>query len=140
MARIFVVDNREQPDPDPQRPIEGVKAMFADFYPEVATADTVTTPRGDDTVIEFRRRAGTKGEATGIQIPDVLALCDWRPVYCKEGLPVVLVVPDYTGLEALPYPGDIKPGYYTMPELVALLRAHAHHPEAVHFIADMLEP
>ncbi len=59
--RIFVVDNREQPDPDPGRSVEEVKRLFSDFYPEIATAETVTTQRGDDTVIEFRRRVGTKG-------------------------------------------------------------------------------
>lgn len=59
--RIFVVDGREQPDPDPGRSVEEVKRLYADFYPEVATADTITAQRGDDTVVEFRRRAGTKG-------------------------------------------------------------------------------
>lgn len=61
MARIFIYDNREHPDPDPNLPVEQVQKMFADFYPEVATAEVRTTQRGEDTVVEFQRRVGTKG-------------------------------------------------------------------------------
>jgi hypothetical protein len=53
---------------------------------------------------------------------------------------VVLVVPEDDGDDALLYPGEIEPGYYTLGELVQLLRARALNPQAVYFIADLLEP
>ncbi len=37
------------------------------------------------------------------------------------------------------YPGDIKPGRYNFAAIVALLRRHKNDPDAVQFIADMLE-
>ena len=61
MARVFVYDGREHPDPDPSLPLEEVRRIFADFFPEVATAEVRTTPRGDDQVVEFVRRVGIKG-------------------------------------------------------------------------------
>ncbi len=61
MARVFVYDGREHPDPDPGLSVEEVKASFATFFPEVATAEVKTTQRGDDSVIEFVRRVGVKG-------------------------------------------------------------------------------
>ena len=61
MARQFVYDGRIHPDPDPSLPVEEVQRTFADFFPEVATAQVVTTQRGEDTVHEFVRRVGTKG-------------------------------------------------------------------------------
>ncbi len=52
----------------------------------------------------------------------------------------LLVVPDYCAhCGQTKYPGDIKPGAYTTNEVVALLRKHKHNPEAIQFIADMLE-
>ena len=38
MTRIFVYDDREFPDPDPQMSVEQVKATLADFYGEIANA------------------------------------------------------------------------------------------------------
>ena len=61
MARIIVYDGREHPDPDPALSVEEVKAIFATFFPEVATAEVRTTQRGEDEVITFERRVGTKG-------------------------------------------------------------------------------
>lgn len=61
MARVFVYDGREHPDPDPSLPVDEVKRVFADFFPEVATAEARTAQRGDDQVVEFVRRVGTKG-------------------------------------------------------------------------------
>ena len=61
MARVFVYDGREHPDPDPSLPIEEVKGIFAGFFPEVATAEVCTTTRDEDQVVEFVRRVGTKG-------------------------------------------------------------------------------
>ena len=64
MARIFVYDDREFPDPDPTMSVEQVKAILADFYGEIANASVKETARGDDTIIEFQRRVGTKGACT----------------------------------------------------------------------------
>jgi PRTRC genetic system protein C len=61
MARVFVVDGREHPDPDPSLPLEEVKRIFADFFPEVATAEVRQSQREEDQVVEFVRRVGTKG-------------------------------------------------------------------------------
>ena len=62
MPRIFVADGREHPDPDPNLAIEAVRDLMADFLPDLAGATHTTTARGEDTVIEFTRRVGTKGE------------------------------------------------------------------------------
>ncbi len=48
-----------------------------------------------------------------------------------------LLIPPDPG--AKPYPGGIAPGFYHINDVVALLREHKHNPEAVQFIADMLE-
>ena len=64
MARIFVYDDREFPDPDPEMSVEQVKSTLADFYGEIANASVKETKRDDDTVYEFQRRVGTKGACT----------------------------------------------------------------------------
>ena len=65
MGRIFVYDDREFPDPDPEMSVEQVKATLADFYGEIANASVKeTTQRGEDTIFEFQRRVGTKGACT----------------------------------------------------------------------------
>ena len=61
MARIFVYDDREFPDPDPEMTVDQVKATLSDFYGEIANASVKETTRGDDTIYEFQRRVGTKG-------------------------------------------------------------------------------
>ena len=61
MTRIFVYDDREFPDPDPQMSVEQVKATLSDFYGEIANASVKETKRGEDTIYEFQRRVGTKG-------------------------------------------------------------------------------
>ena len=61
MGRIFVYDDREFPDPDPQMSVEQVKATLSDFYGEIANASVKEIPRGEHTIYEFQRRVGTKG-------------------------------------------------------------------------------
>ena len=61
MTRIFVYDDREFPDPDPQMSVDQVKSTLSDFYGEIANASVKETKRGDDTIYEFQRRVGTKG-------------------------------------------------------------------------------
>ena len=61
MVRIFIVDEREFPDPDPSLTIEQVRDSLADFYPDLANATHTQTQRGEDQVIDFRRQVGVKG-------------------------------------------------------------------------------
>ena len=61
MARIFIAQEREFPDPDPALSVEEVRRSLADFLPELANAEVVETTRGEDTIFDFRRRVGTKG-------------------------------------------------------------------------------
>jgi PRTRC genetic system protein C len=71
MARIFVVDGREFPDPDPQLPVEEVRQQLSEFFPELANADTREERRGDNARYVFTRRIGTKGRR---RAPDVVAI------------------------------------------------------------------
>ena len=64
MTRIFVYDDREFPDPDPQMTVDQVKGTLSDFYGEIANASVKETKRGNDTIYEFQRRVGTKGAFT----------------------------------------------------------------------------
>jgi PRTRC genetic system protein C len=59
--RVFVYDGREFPDPDPKMSIEEVRQFETNFYPELANAESKQSKRGDDDIIEFKRRVGTKG-------------------------------------------------------------------------------
>ena len=61
MARIFVYDGREFPDPDSNSSVDEVKRMMTDFFPELANAEVRETSRGEDTLYELVRRVGTKG-------------------------------------------------------------------------------
>jgi PRTRC genetic system protein C len=61
MARVFVCDGREFPDPDPKVPVEEVRKQLAEFLPELVNADVRQEQRGEDTVYVFTRRIGTKG-------------------------------------------------------------------------------
>ena len=51
---------------------------------------------------------------------------------------IVLIVPEY-GDDGNHYPGDIQPGHYDQQEVVELMRLHKHDPEAIQFLADMME-
>lgn len=61
MARVFVYDSREFPDPDPNLSVDAVRQHMASFFPELSNAETKETKRGEDTIVEFKRRVGTKG-------------------------------------------------------------------------------
>ncbi len=61
MARVFLYEGREFPDPDPSKTVEDVKQDFADFLPELATAEVREHKRGEDTIYELVKRVGTKG-------------------------------------------------------------------------------
>ncbi len=59
--RVFVYDGREFPDPDPKMSTEEVRQSMTSFFPELANAESKQSKRGEDDIIEFKRRVGTKG-------------------------------------------------------------------------------
>ena len=61
MARTFVYQGQTYPDPDPTMSVDEVRRTLADFMPELTSADATETLDGDNTVIEFKRKVGTKG-------------------------------------------------------------------------------
>ena len=61
MARIFVYDSRQIPDPDPRLTVDEVRTRLADFFPELTNSDVQEARQGDDTLYTFTRRLGTKG-------------------------------------------------------------------------------
>ena len=61
MARFFIYDGREFADPNPNMTVDEVRQSMSNFFPELANAEAAEAKRGDDTVIEFKRRVGTKG-------------------------------------------------------------------------------
>jgi len=67
--RVFVIDNKEYPDPDADLPITGtrsVQAMYRDYFPgQLDNVDVAQKTRADGTVeVTFKRRIGTKGART----------------------------------------------------------------------------
>ncbi len=59
--RVFVYDGREFPDPDPNITVDEVRQSMSNFFPELSNAETKESKRGEDSIIEFKRRVGTKG-------------------------------------------------------------------------------
>lgn len=64
MARVFIVDGRRFPDPDPKLSVAEVRAHFAQFLPELVNAESREETKGEETQITFTRRIGTKGTAS----------------------------------------------------------------------------
>jgi PRTRC genetic system protein C len=62
MSRSFTYNGLKLPDPDPRMTPEEVKTMYANQYPELATA-AITGPEasGDQLQYSFVRAIGTKG-------------------------------------------------------------------------------
>lgn len=58
--RVFVIDNREFADPDPTKTTEEIRQHYADFFPELNNAETKTMQRGEETLIQFEKRTGSK--------------------------------------------------------------------------------
>ncbi|MBA7593774.1 hypothetical protein ES703_00707 [subsurface metagenome] len=61
MARVFVYDGREFPDPDPSMSVDEVRQSMTSFFPELANAETKESKRDEDDIFEFQKRVGTKG-------------------------------------------------------------------------------
>ena len=74
MARKFVYDQREFPDPDPKLSVDEVRKQLAEFFPELANADAREEQRGEDTVVTFNKRIGTKGRRRRTRPRDVIAV------------------------------------------------------------------
>lgn len=60
-TRVFIADNRQFPDPDPNLPVEAVLQMLTEFMPELHNAKTKTTEKDGKAYIEFIKTCGTKG-------------------------------------------------------------------------------
>jgi hypothetical protein len=50
-----------------------------------------------------------------------------------------IIIPYYDPDNAEPYPGNIKPGYYSKSKVEELLKKHKGNPEVLQFIRDMME-
>jgi PRTRC genetic system protein C len=74
MPRLFIYDGRTFPDPDTRLTVEEVRRQLADYFPELANADTREERRGEDTLFTFSRRIGTKGAIRRRRRPDVVAV------------------------------------------------------------------
>ncbi len=61
MVRVFVYDDREFPDPDPKMSHDEVRQSMTNFFPELSNAEVKTSKRGEDDIIEFKKRVGSKG-------------------------------------------------------------------------------
>jgi PRTRC genetic system protein C len=61
VARKFIVDGTEYPDPGPDMTLEQFKDMMVGFIPELANSDMTTEKVGEDTVYRFKKRVGVKG-------------------------------------------------------------------------------
>ena len=63
MARIFVYDDREFPDPDPQMSVDQVKAILSDFYGEIANASVKETKQGRGHHLRVPAAGGHQGRS-----------------------------------------------------------------------------
>jgi PRTRC genetic system protein C len=61
LARIFIYDGKELPDPDPALKVDEVRQSLTQYFPELSNAETKETKRGEDQVFTFAKRVGTKG-------------------------------------------------------------------------------
>jgi len=78
MARIFIYDGKELPDPDPSMTIDDVRQSYTEFFPELSNAASASKKDGDNTVITFTKRVGTKG-ASSMKLEEavkIVADCD----------------------------------------------------------------
>lgn len=61
MARKFIYDGKPLDDPDPSMKIDEVRQSYAEYFPELYNAEHTEKKDGEDTVITFTKRVGTKG-------------------------------------------------------------------------------
>lgn len=61
MARKFMYDGKEIQDPDPGMSIDEVRQSLAEYFPELYNAASSEKKDGENTIITFQKRVGTKG-------------------------------------------------------------------------------
>lgn len=77
MARIFVYEGKEYPDPDPAMSVDEVRQSLVNFFPELANAEVKVSTRGEDTLHTFSKRVGTKGaESSPVETRAVSTIAD----------------------------------------------------------------
>jgi PRTRC genetic system protein C len=77
--RIFMYDGKPIDDPDPAMSIEEVRQFLANVFWELYNATSTEKKDGEDTVITFAKRVGTKGAAEEFQAGDILKFHDSAP-------------------------------------------------------------
>jgi PRTRC genetic system protein C len=82
MARLFVYEGKEYPDPDPTMSTDEVRQSLANFFPELANAEMKTSKRGEDDIFTMAKRVGTKGQNAVIEVTDKDA-CQKLRELCK---------------------------------------------------------
>jgi PRTRC genetic system protein C len=81
-TRVFAYDSREFADPDPSLTTEEVKLQFAQFFPELQTAEIRTVQKdADTTAYEFIRKTGTKSALILLTPSMVVAALKTVPEY-----------------------------------------------------------
>lgn len=88
--RIFVYDGREFQDPDPKMTPDEIRQYYVAFFTELANAEILPpVARTGKSVIEFKRRVGTKGSFVmkfldGSPVPEsyLEALQPWLEAAC----------------------------------------------------------
>jgi len=74
--RIFIIDNRENPDPNPAFSVEEVRKHYAMFYAELNNATTTKTKQGEDTIIRFEKVVGTKGADVTMTLDEAIEILE----------------------------------------------------------------
>lgn len=93
MARLFVYDGRQFPDPNPDVSVDEVRRQLSVFFPELTNADVREERRGEDTLYTFSKRIGTKGRSSAVSssgplpIPSRLATGHWPLVTALRHVP-----------------------------------------------------
>ena len=135
--RIFVYDGREFPDPGADVSVEEYRQELAGFYPELSNAKTEEKKQGEDTIYEFKKVVGTKGQ-TGVR---EYRTPEPEPIVFKseDSMWQMLAEEGVTGIPAKPF--DMRrwdlsqPGDDRIYRLTAFKHAHALAP-AVHYLAE----
>jgi PRTRC genetic system protein C len=61
-------DGKPLGDPDPTQTVDEIRQSLVDFFPELSNATSTEKKTGDDTVITFTKRVGTKGAKVKVEV------------------------------------------------------------------------
>jgi PRTRC genetic system protein C len=61
MARVFVYESNRVPDWDASQTIEQARAKLSQAYPQLVNAEHTISKEGEDEIVTFSRKIGTKG-------------------------------------------------------------------------------